>query len=270
MNTNILNKQANSTSLKRATKRMRSLLWAIFRPYYLDVLQTYLAIANTPRAEEKDNNTVVQKRCLKGKLKASRAPHCWYHLYYLLLISYTFRISLARWSICGTWHGNAEKRPSALAEHDITFHFFLYFTGLRQPLLVLTTAPIPLLACVFHHVVYYHPDPAIWTELYCALVLNSQRYTARYFTGGRVWQGTAVLGSVESALKVLYSVNWRHFLNRKQLPSNNDDRLTLTNLHLYYQAVVYGSCAGKSCLLKKNNLNVLPKQHTHTHTHTQN
>ncbi|KAH9401675.1 hypothetical protein TYRP_017076 [Tyrophagus putrescentiae] len=197
---------------------MRSLLWAIFRPYYLDVLQTYLAIANTPRAEEKDNNTVVQK-------------------------SYTFRISLARWSICGTWHGNAEKRPSALAEHDITFHFFLYFTGLRQPLLVLTTAPIPLFACVFHHVVYYHPDPAIWTELYCALVLNSQRYTARYFTGGRVWQGTAVLGSVESALKVLYSVNWRHFLNRKQLPSNNDDRLTLTNLHLYYQAVFYGSCA---------------------------
>ena len=74
------------------------------------------------------------------------------------------------------------------------------------------------------------------------LVLNSRRYISRYFAGGRVWQGS--LGSsVKSALKVLYTVNWRYFWHRRRrLPPSTDDLLALTNIYLFYQTVFYYGC----------------------------
>ncbi|KAH9395155.1 hypothetical protein TYRP_005227 [Tyrophagus putrescentiae] len=256
-----------------------ALFWALFWPYHLDVLKTYSALHHhhhhhfPPTEEDADKRskeTAASRRRRRWKDAARKLYNSRHHrqrgtttttdssssffsttfghrLYYLLLLGYALRLLLLGWSLlsaggAGWWWGAEGAR--ALVRHDVFAQLGLAYTRLRRPSLMVAAAPLPLFAIAIHYVVFYRrpPDRRLWTQLYEVLVLTTEQYHCKYFAGShQVWQGSLV-SSVKNALKVLYTVNWRYFWNRRRLPT--DDLLTLTNIYLFYQTIYYCGCAG--------------------------
>ncbi len=247
-----------------------SLFCALFRPYHLDVLKTYSALHHhhhhhLPLTEEdagrRSKETAASRRRWKdaarklynhrqrGTTTTTDSSSSFFNtfghrLYYLLLLSYALRLLLLGWSLLpgASWWGVEGAR--ALVRHDVSVQLGLAYTRLTRPSLMMAAAPLFLFAAAFHYVVFYRrpPDRRLWTQLYEVLVLTTENYLTKYFAGShQVWQGSLV-SSVKNALKVLYTVNWRYFWNRRRLPT--DDLLTLTNIYLFYQTVFYCGCAG--------------------------
>lgn len=91
-----------------------SLFWAIFRPYYLEVLKTYSSFYRhhlcteenhcADKTEKEDKEATTGPSGLK---EAARKYYCqrstgssfWHRLYYLLLLGYAGRTLLLGWSL---------------------------------------------------------------------------------------------------------------------------------------------------------------------------
>lgn len=188
-----------------ATQKLFALFKTLFQTLYADVQSVF--VSNT-----------------------RRSTNPWFVLFYLILISYVFRIFNAGL-------GLLDNKRNFFFPYDITFNFLL--SGASNYVIFFVASPMPLFDVAIHYLLFAHPEDHFWSSLYRLFVVNTQKYIVRYFPSGKVMQG-----SLGRTLKVIFKTFIRVNLRfSKGSPKNYV--LAMANIALIFQTLYYQAVAGK-------------------------